>query len=197
MDFGRITIDRDLVLYLFGTPGQDRFDFMWEILGEGMIGYLLLVDATREESVHEAAGILDAFRTMARVPYVVALNRASGDDHALVGRVREQLEIPSDVAILPATPPTRSRSRTSCSPCSTRCSTRSRPRPSGPRGPTMLSVRDPAWAAGGGDAGGRHRRPDPPVQVILVLAGGQEVVVPPGSALARSIGQVAALLAHW
>jgi hypothetical protein len=68
MDFGRITIDRDLVLYLFGTPGQDRFDFMWEILGEGMIGYLLLVDASREDSVQEAAGILDAFRTMARVP---------------------------------------------------------------------------------------------------------------------------------
>ena len=38
MDFGRITIDRDLVLYLFGTPGQDRFDFMWVILGEGMVG---------------------------------------------------------------------------------------------------------------------------------------------------------------
>ena len=45
MDFGRITIDRDLVLYLFGTPGQDRFDFMWEILGEGMLGYVVLVDA--------------------------------------------------------------------------------------------------------------------------------------------------------
>ena len=100
MDFGRITIDRDLVLYLFGTPGQDRFDFMWEILGEGMIGYLLLIDADREESVQEAAGILDAFRTMARVPYVVALNRAGADDHALVERVREQLDIPSDVAIL-------------------------------------------------------------------------------------------------
>ena len=42
MDFGRITIDRDLVLYLFGTPGQERFDFMWEILGEGMLGYVLL-----------------------------------------------------------------------------------------------------------------------------------------------------------
>jgi small GTP-binding protein len=100
MDFGRITIDRDLVLYLFGTPGQDRFDFMWEILGEGMIGYLLLVDASREDSVQEAAGILDAFRTMARVPYVVALNRASADDHALVDSVRQQLQIPSDVAIL-------------------------------------------------------------------------------------------------
>src|SRR5690348_18019253 len=49
MDLGRITIDRDLVLYLFGTPGQERFDFMWEILGEGMLGYVVLVDAEREE----------------------------------------------------------------------------------------------------------------------------------------------------
>jgi small GTP-binding protein len=101
MDFGRITIDRDLVLYLFGTPGQDRFDFMWEILGEGMIGYLLLVDAEREDSIQEAAGILDAFRTMARVPFVVGLNRAAADDHLLVESVRSRLEIPSDIAILP------------------------------------------------------------------------------------------------
>jgi small GTP-binding protein len=100
MDFGRITIDRDLVLYLFGTPGQDRFDFMWEILGEGMIGYLLLIDADREDSVEEAVGIHESFRRMARVPYVVALNRSSGDDHALVERVRTRLEIPGDVAIL-------------------------------------------------------------------------------------------------
>ena len=101
MDFGRITIDRDLVLYLFGTPGQDRFDFMWEILGEGMIGYLLLVDAEREDSVQEAASILGAFRTMARVPYVVGLNRAAADDNALIDSVRTRLEIPADVAILP------------------------------------------------------------------------------------------------
>src|SRR5438093_9713655 len=78
MDFGRITIDRDLVLYLFGTPGQDRFDFMWEILGEGMLGYILLVDADRPESLEEASGILAAFRRMARVPFVVALNRSAG-----------------------------------------------------------------------------------------------------------------------
>jgi uncharacterized protein len=101
MDFGRITIDRDLILYLFGTPGQDRFDFMWEILGEGMIGYLLLVDASRDESVAEAASILEAFRRMANVPYVVAVNRASEDDHGLIERVRDMLEIPTDVAILP------------------------------------------------------------------------------------------------
>ena len=100
MDFGRITIDRDLVLYLFGTPGQDRFDFMWEILGEGMIGYLLLVDTDREDSVGEAAKILQAFRTMARVPYVVALNRAQEGDHELVERMRRELDIPTDVAVL-------------------------------------------------------------------------------------------------
>jgi len=100
MDFGRITIDRDLVLYLFGTPGQDRFDFMWEILSEGMIGYLLLIDASREESVQEAESILEAFRTMARVPYVVGLNRAGGDDHALAEMVRTRLDIPADVAVM-------------------------------------------------------------------------------------------------
>src|SRR5919205_1217377 len=64
MDFGRITIDRDLVLYLFGTPGQERFDFMWEILGEGMLGYVVLVDASRAESLEEAVPILAAFRRM-------------------------------------------------------------------------------------------------------------------------------------
>jgi uncharacterized protein len=100
MDFGRITIDRDLVLYLFGTPGQDRFDFMWEILGEGMIGYLLLIDADREDSLDQAVGIHEAFRKMARVPYVVALNRASADNHALIETVRARLDIPGDIAIL-------------------------------------------------------------------------------------------------
>ena len=101
MDFGRITIDRDLVLYLFGTPGQERFDFMWEILGEGMLGYVVLVDAEREDSLQEAAGILGAFRRMARVPYVVALNRSSGVDHEDERRIRETLDLPADVALLP------------------------------------------------------------------------------------------------
>ena len=93
MDFGRITIDRDLVLYLFGTPGQERFDFMWEILGEGMLGYVLLVDAERPETLEEAAGILAAFRRMAHVPFVVALNRTSDLDPRAEDRVREALEL--------------------------------------------------------------------------------------------------------
>jgi small GTP-binding protein len=102
MDFGRITIDRDLVLYLFGTPGQDRFDFMWEILGEGMLGYVLLVDATRPDSLEEAVGILEAFRKMAHVPFVVGLNRADGGiDEGEERRVREVLELDSHVPVVP------------------------------------------------------------------------------------------------
>jgi uncharacterized protein len=101
MDFGRITIDRDLVLYLFGTPGQERFDFMWEILGEGMLGYVVLVDAEREDSLAEAAGILNAFRRMARVPYVVALNRSSGLAEEDERRIRETLGLAPEVALLP------------------------------------------------------------------------------------------------
>ncbi|HTY72803.1 MAG TPA: ATP/GTP-binding protein [Actinomycetes bacterium] len=100
MDFGRITIDRDLVLYLFGTPGQDRFDFMWEILGEGMLGYVLMIDAEREDSLAEAIGIHAAFRRMARVPYVVALNRASALEPDVEARVREVLELAPEVALL-------------------------------------------------------------------------------------------------
>jgi len=101
MDFGRITIDRELVLYLFGTPGQDRFDFMWEILGEGMLGYVLLVDASRPESLDEATSILESFRKMARVPFVVGLNRAEGLDEEEEAKVRERLDLDHDVPVVP------------------------------------------------------------------------------------------------
>ena len=101
MDFGRITIDRDLVLYLFGTPGQDRFDFMWEILGEGMLGYILLVDSSRQDSLDEAVGILAAFRKMARVPFVVALNRSSGIAPGDEQQVRDVLQLDDEVSVVP------------------------------------------------------------------------------------------------
>ena len=101
MDFGRITIDRDLVLYLFGTPGQDRFDFMWEILGEGMLGYVLLVDSSRPDSLEEAVGILAAFRKMARVPFVVALNRSDGLAPEDENHVRAVLGLEEEVAVVP------------------------------------------------------------------------------------------------
>jgi hypothetical protein len=101
MDFGRITIDRDLVLYLFGTPGQDRFDFMWEILGEGMLGYVLLIDSSRPESLEEAVSIRAAFRKMANVPFVVGYNRSEGIDEAETAHVREALDLEPYVPLVP------------------------------------------------------------------------------------------------
>jgi signal recognition particle receptor subunit beta len=101
MDFGRIGIDSDLVLYLFGTPGQDRFEFMWEVLGEGMLGYVLLLDYSRPESVSEARTIQAAFRRMAAVPFVVAVNRVSGLDPDDELRIRADLELDPAVPIVP------------------------------------------------------------------------------------------------
>jgi small GTP-binding protein len=101
MDFGRIGIDSDLVLYLFGTPGQDRFEFMWEVLGEGMLGYVLMLDASRPDSVVEAKTILAAFRRMAPVPFVVAVNRSDGlgpDDEM---QVRVDLDLEPSISIVP------------------------------------------------------------------------------------------------
>lgn len=97
MDFGRLTIDADLALYLFGTPGQKRFDFMWEILAEGMLGFVVLVDAARPDAIPEAAEILRFFRETASVPYVVAVNKWEGDPAAAVAKVRADLDLPADV----------------------------------------------------------------------------------------------------
>jgi signal recognition particle receptor subunit beta len=78
MDFGRITIDDDLILYLFGTPGQKRFDFMWDILSHNMIGYIILLDTTRPETFSETTDIIRFFSERSDVPFIVA---ASKSDH--------------------------------------------------------------------------------------------------------------------
>ena len=100
MDFGRITLDRDLVLLLFGTPGQARFDFMWEILGEGMLGYVVLVDHSRPDQLEQAAAILAAFRSNTGAPFVVALNRAAGLTDEETAQVRTILGVTSSVPVL-------------------------------------------------------------------------------------------------
>jgi signal recognition particle receptor subunit beta len=74
---------------------------MWEILGEGMLGYILLVDASRKDSLEESVGILAAFRKMARVPFVVALNRSSGLDPQDEHKVRTVLDLGDEVPVVP------------------------------------------------------------------------------------------------
>lgn len=101
MDFGRITVDNDLVLYLFGTPGQKRFDFMWEILSEGMLGFVVLVDSVRPETFREARRILDVFHNYANTPYVVAANKQDMEDAWSPDDLRIALKVRSDVKMLP------------------------------------------------------------------------------------------------
>jgi uncharacterized protein len=98
MDFGRITISDDVVLYIFGTPGQERFSFMWETLSEGMLGFVLLVDAADETSVADATSIINFFRNMSSVPFVVAANRM--DSEAGLEALRERLGIEESVEML-------------------------------------------------------------------------------------------------
>ena len=74
MDFGCITIDESLKLYLFGTPGQDRFGFMWDDLAIGAIGALVIVDSRRLDDCYPA---VDYFERLG-LPFVVAVNRFDG-----------------------------------------------------------------------------------------------------------------------
>jgi hypothetical protein len=101
MDFGRITVDDDLVLYLFGTPGQKRFDFMWEILSEGMLGFIVLVDSTRPETFREARSILQTFRAYAPTPYVVAANKQDVNDAWELEDMRLALRLDPKIKLLP------------------------------------------------------------------------------------------------
>ncbi len=101
MDFGRITVDEDLVLYLFGTPGQKRFDFMWEILSEGMLGFIVMVDSARPETFREARSILETFRAYAPTPYVVAANKQDMGDAWELDDMRHALRLDGKTKILP------------------------------------------------------------------------------------------------
>jgi len=101
MDFGRITVDDDLVLYLFGTPGQRRFDFMWEILSEGMLGFVVMVDSTRPETFREARSILETFRAYAPTPYVVAANKQDKPDAWDLEDMRVALRLDPSKKLLP------------------------------------------------------------------------------------------------
>jgi small GTP-binding protein len=101
MDFGRITVDEDLVLYLFGTPGQRRFDFMWEILSEGMLGFIVMVDSTRPETFREARRILETFRAYSPTPYVVAANKQDLEQAWEINDLRLALRLDPNVKCLP------------------------------------------------------------------------------------------------
>ncbi len=96
MDFGRVTLDAGLILYLFGTPGQHRFWFMWDDLIQGAIGAVVLVDTRR---LADSFPAVDYFES-AGLPFIVAVNGFNGDfPHAVID-VQEALSVSPHVPII-------------------------------------------------------------------------------------------------
>jgi signal recognition particle receptor subunit beta len=96
LDFGRITVTSDLVVYLFGTPGQERFWFMWNDLVHGALGAVVLVD-TRRLAVSFAS--IDFFESRG-IPFVVAVNRFDGVEDRTYDEVRAALDLDPQVPLV-------------------------------------------------------------------------------------------------
>ncbi|MFE4670542.1 ATP/GTP-binding protein [Streptomyces sp. NPDC056716] len=96
MDYGRITLDDDLVLYLFGTPGQQRFWFMWDDLVRGAVGAVVMADTRRLKDCFPA---LDYFESCG-LPYIVAVNHFDASERFEPDDVREALTIPSHIPVM-------------------------------------------------------------------------------------------------
>jgi signal recognition particle receptor subunit beta len=96
MDFGRITVDDSLILYLFGTPGQSRFWFMWDELARGSVGAVVLVDLRRVDDCFPA---IDYFENRG-MPFVIAINRFPGADEYEAEAVRDALAVSDDCPVI-------------------------------------------------------------------------------------------------
>jgi signal recognition particle receptor subunit beta len=96
MDFGRVTLDAGLILYLFGTPGQHRFWFMWDDLIQGAIGAVVLVDTRR---LADSFPAVDYFET-AKLPFVIGINGFHGEFPHTVSDVQEALSISPSVPVI-------------------------------------------------------------------------------------------------
>ncbi|NUS43650.1 MAG: ATP-binding protein [Mycobacteriaceae bacterium] len=96
LDFGRITLDKNLILYLFGTPGQDRFVFLWDDLIEGALGAVIVVDTSR---IEDCFPVLEYFEDHG-TPFLVAINRFDEGDRFDLDEVREALGIDASVPLV-------------------------------------------------------------------------------------------------
>jgi len=96
LDFGRITLDASLLLYLFGTPGQDRFAFLWDDLVEGALGAVVMVDTQR---VGDCFAAVDYFEEH-DIPFLVAVNVFEGARRFELEEVREALGVGDDIPVV-------------------------------------------------------------------------------------------------
>ncbi|WP_109524566.1 GTP-binding protein [Nocardia aurea] len=96
LDFGRLTIGSDVVMYLFGTPGQDRFWFMWDELSTGAIGAIVLADTRRLEACFAP---VDFFESRG-IPFILAVNCFDGADIYYEDEIRRALDLPSTIPVV-------------------------------------------------------------------------------------------------
>ncbi|REE97056.1 GTP-binding protein [Thermomonospora umbrina] len=96
-DFGRITLDDQVILYLFGTPGQERFAFLWDDLIVGALGSVVLLDTRRIDHAYPAVDFFEE----AGVPFVVGVNHFPDGRHFDLEEVREALGVSADVPLVP------------------------------------------------------------------------------------------------
>jgi len=96
MDFGKITVEEGLVLYVFGTPGQDRFGFMWGDITEGALGALILVDTRRLADCFAAINYFEE----RNIPFVIGLNQFEGAPLHQESDIREALDLPANIPIV-------------------------------------------------------------------------------------------------
>lgn len=95
MDFGRISVGNDLIVYLFGTPGQDRFSLMWDKISLGALGAVVLVDTAR---LDDSFATIDYFEKR-DIPFVVAINQFAGSPNGTEDQIRHALALPLRIPI--------------------------------------------------------------------------------------------------
>ena len=100
MDYGHKRLD-GLLMHLYGTPGQERFEFMWSILAKEMDAFVVLVDSSDRVSLVDAKQIIRRFRRQARVPYAVVANKQDGKGALTPDEIRRLLTLSADVPVLP------------------------------------------------------------------------------------------------
>lgn len=91
MDFGRITLKGSDVLHLYGTPGLERFDFMFEILSEGVLGCVVLIDVTRPSTFGQGLSLVESFGSRLGVPCIVGLTRVDRKNRGKIIEVERKL----------------------------------------------------------------------------------------------------------
>jgi len=96
MDFGRINIDKQLVLFLFGTPGQERFGFMWDDLSKGALGATVLVDSRR---LADSFYAVDYFESRS-IPFIIAVNKFGGELKHPLPAIREALQVSDSTPVV-------------------------------------------------------------------------------------------------